>query len=201
MSRRSAAGLARTASIVGGLFWACLPLVFVNANRVLDRSADPGFALTITAMWLVGVVSLLLLLVGLAHVGPLGVDRSARLARAGLLVSAAALAAMALGNGMELYTLTTRRAESDVGHTIFLIAFLVLIAASALLGQSLVRRHWNAGVRWAGLLLLAALPLGILLGVAGGALSPNTDLGFWSALTVPYGLARLLLAVFERQPR
>ena len=49
------------------------------------------------------------------------------------------------------------------------------------------------------LLLLLALPLGVLLLVVGGALSPDTDLGFWSALTVPYALARVLLAVFAPQ--
>ena len=62
-----------------------------------------------------------------------------------------------------------------------------------------MRRRWSAGVRWAGLLLLLALPLGVLLLVVGGALSPDTDLGFWSALSVPYALARVLLAVFARQ--
>jgi hypothetical protein len=33
----------------------------------------------------------------------------------------------------------------------------------------------------------------------GGALSPETDLGFWSALSVPYAMARVLLAVFALQ--
>ena len=115
---------------------------------------------------------------------------------AGLLTSALALGAMALGNGIELYTVMTRGTESEVGHTIFLIAFLALIAASVLVGQVFVRRRWSAGVRWGGLLLLLALPLGVLLLIVGGALSPDTDLGFWSALTVPYALARVLLAVF-----
>jgi hypothetical protein len=67
------------------------------------------------------------------------------------------------------------------------------------MGQAFVRRQWTAGVRWAGLLLLLALPLGVLLLVVGGALSPDTDLGFWSALTVPYALARVLLALFDPQ--
>jgi hypothetical protein len=93
----------------------------------------------------------------------------------------------------------TRGTESDLGHTIFLIAFFVLIVALVLVGQAFVRRRWNAGVRWAGLLLLLALPLGVLFLILGGALSPDTDLGFWSALTVPYALARVLLAVFASQ--
>jgi hypothetical protein len=103
---------------------------------------------------------------------------------------------MALGNGIELYTVTARGTESDIGHTIFLIAFLILIVASILLGQILVRTQWSVGVRWAGVLLLLVAPLGILFLVVGGALSPETDLGFWSALSVPYAIARVLLAVF-----
>ena len=46
-----------------------------------------------------------------------------------------------------------------------------------------------------GLLLLRVAPLGILFLVVGGALSPETDLGFWSALSVPYAITRVLLAV------
>ena len=51
---------------------------------------------------------------------------------------------MALGNGIELYTVTARRTESDIGHAIFLTAFLILIVASIRLGQILVRRRWSA---------------------------------------------------------
>ena len=73
------------------------------------------------------------------------------------------------------------------------------MVASVLVGQAFMRKRWSAGVRWAGLLLLLALPLGVLLLIVGGALSPDTDLGFWSALTVPYALARVLLAVSAPQ--
>jgi hypothetical protein len=76
-----------------------------------------------------------------------------------------------------------------------------LIVASILLGQILVRRRWSASVRWAGLFLLLVAPLGILFLVLGGALSPETDLGFWSALSVPYAIARVLLAVFAPRVR
>ena len=48
--------------------------------------------------------------------------------------------------------------------------------------------------------LALSVPLIIVLGlvflVLGGVLSPETDLGFWSALSVPYAIARVLLAVF-----
>jgi hypothetical protein len=138
--------LSRTASIVGGLLWACLPPVFVYLGRGLAKPGTAGFALAATSMWLVGVVSLLLLLLGLAHLRWIGRHRWGRLGKAGLLASALALAAMALGNGIELYTAMARGTESEVGHTIFLLAFLVLIAASVLVGQVCVRRQWSASV-------------------------------------------------------
>ena len=80
---------------------------------------------------------------------------------------------MALGNGIELYAVSARGTESEIGHTIFLTAFLVLMVASILLGQILVRRRWSGGVRWAGLFLLLAAPLGIGFLVLGGVLSPE----------------------------
>ena len=98
-------------------------------------------------MWLVGVVSLLLLLFGLAQLQWLGRAQLGRLGEAGVVFSALALGAMALGNGVELYALTTRGTESDVGHTIFLIAFFVLIVATVLAGQVLVRKRWSIGTR------------------------------------------------------
>jgi hypothetical protein len=100
---------------------------------------------------------------------------------------------MALGNGIELYAVMARGTESDIGHTIFLFAFLSLMVASILLGQILAPRRWSAGVRWAGLFLLLAAPLGILFLVLGGVWLPETDLGFWSALSIPYAIARVLL--------
>jgi hypothetical protein len=196
MSQPARLTLSRSASLVGGLLWACLAPVFVYADRALDRPGTAGFALAVSYMWLVGVVSLVLLLFGLAQFWPLGHDRLGRLGQAGAVVSALALAVMAVGNGIELYAVTARGTDSEIGHTIFLIALLILIAASILLGQILVRRRWRAGVRWAGLLLLLAAPLGILFLVLGGLLSPETDLGFWSALSVPYAIARVLLAMF-----
>src|SRR5215213_1477369 len=147
-------------------------------------------------MGLVGVLSLVLLLPCLAQIPALGRERVGRSGQAGIIVSALALAAMALGNGIELYAVTARGTDSEIGHTIFLIAFLILIVASTLLGQILVRRRWSASIRWAGLFLLLAAPLGILFLVIGGVLSPQIDLGFWSALSVPYAIARMLLAVF-----
>jgi hypothetical protein len=167
MSQPALLTLSRTASVVGGLLWACLAPVFVYADNARDKPATAASALAATSMWLVGVVSLLLLLFGLAQLWWLGRNLLGRWGQVGVVVSALALGAMALGNGVELYAVTTRGTESDVGHTIFLSAFLVLIVASVLLGQVFVRRRWSAGVA-------------ILFLVLGQLASPDTDLGFWS---------------------
>ena len=126
MSQPALLRLSRTASLVGGLLWACLAPVFVYADPAMDKPGTAGFALAVSSMWLVGVVSLVLLLFGLAQLWPLGRDRLGRLGHAGVVVSALALAAMALGNGSELYAVTARGTESDIGHTIFLDCILDL---------------------------------------------------------------------------
>ena len=70
--------LSRTASVVGGVLWACLAPVFVYADSALDKPGTAGFALAVIFMWLVGVVSLVLLLLGLAQLWSLGRDRLGR---------------------------------------------------------------------------------------------------------------------------
>jgi hypothetical protein len=195
MSQPALLTLSGAASLVGGLLWAYLAPVFVYADSALDDPGTAGFALAVSSTWLVGIVSLVLLLFGLAQLWPLGRDRLGRLGQAGVVVSALALAAMAVGNGIELYAVTARGTESEVGHTIFLRRILDLDSCFDSAGQILVRSRWSAGVRWAGMFLLLAAPLGIVFLVLGGVLSPETDLGFWSALSVPYAIARVLLAV------
>ena len=60
-------------------------------------------------------------------------------------------------------------------------------------GQGLV--IWIGFASFAGLgaLLVGMVPLGIGLGVLLNAVAPHTDLGFWAAITVPYGVAWILL--------
>jgi hypothetical protein len=41
--------------------------------------------------------------------------------------------------------------------------------------------------------MVGMVPLGIGLGFALTAVAPHTDLGFWAAITVPYGVAWVLL--------
>ena len=47
--------LSRTASVIGGLLWACLAPVFVYADSALDKPGTAAFALAVSSMWLVGL--------------------------------------------------------------------------------------------------------------------------------------------------
>ena len=69
MSQPALLTLSRTASVVGGLLWACLTPVFVYADSALDKPGSAAFVLARTSMWLVGVASLVLLLLGLDQFG------------------------------------------------------------------------------------------------------------------------------------
>jgi len=139
------------------------------------------------------VLPLLLLVVGQVGLRALYGRDYGRLGNAGFFVSSVALALMFIGNGVEVASLTFGGSESALGHFAFLIGFLTLLVGSVLLGVALVRMRRDSLSRLGGLLFVLALPLGILLAVAGGAVAPGTDIGFWAAITVPYGVAWVLL--------
>ena len=181
-----------TAGVVGGTLWALLPVVFLVHLEDTARGTL-AFVAVAAAAWVVGAVSLVLLLVALARLRSGLADGGGRLAAVGVVVSGLALLAMVVGNGTELATLTFRGTESDLGHSAFLIGFLVLVVGSLLLGIALLRGRREPLVRWAGALLVGMVPLGIGLGVLLNAVAPHTDLGFWAAITVPYGVAWVLL--------
>jgi hypothetical protein len=172
------------------VLWALVAPVIV----VWDRGESSAQTPILVAVFLVGVVSLLLLILGLAPLYALGVQPLGRVGMAGVIISAFALGFMAVGNGTEVVTVAARGHESDIGHTLFLVAFLILLAASIMTGQVFVHRRWRPLTRVGGLVLVLALPFGILLLPLGNVVSPSTDLGFWAALTVPYAIGRVLLA-------
>jgi hypothetical protein len=107
--------LSRKASLVGGLLWACLAPVFVYADRALDKPRTAGFALVVSSMWLVGVVSLVLLLIRLAQLWSLGRDRLGRLGQAGIVCRHSGSQQWPWANGIELYAVTARGTESEPG--------------------------------------------------------------------------------------
>jgi uncharacterized membrane protein len=181
------------AGIIGGLLWALFPLATVLVSMDGTQPGTMSHIGAAAVYWVMAVLPLLLLLVGLVGLRALQSGAYGRLGNVGFLVSFLALALMFLGNAVEVAALTFSGAESEVGHTLFLIGFLLLLVGSVLLGIALIRALRDASSRIGGLLLIGALPLGILLGVVLGAIAPRTDLGFWAAITVPYGVAWLLL--------
>jgi hypothetical protein len=190
-----------TAGLVGGALWALLPVAFTIVRTEDTARGTLSFAAVAASYWIFGALSLLLLLVGLGGLrGALG-DGAGRLGTVGIGVSAVALLAMFLGNGTEMATMTVAGTESDLGHTVFLLGFLVLLVGSLLLGIALLRARREALVRWAAVLMVGMLPVGIGLGIGLDAVAPHTDLGFWAAITVAYGLAWVLLGRWLRSPR
>ena len=181
-----------TAGLVGGALWALLPVVFMVHLEDTARGSTAFVAVAVAA-WVVGALSLVLLLVAATRLRAGLADGGGRLGAVGVAVSGVALLAMVLGNGTELATLTFTGHESDLGHSVFLIGFLVLVVGSLLLGIALLRGRRQPLVRWAGALMVGMVPLGIGLGVLLNAVAPHTDLGFWAAITVPYGVAWVLL--------
>lgn len=184
---------AATAATAGGLLWALLPADFGLVDLADTPRGTLSFLAVAASFWIVGVLPLALLLVGLAGFRTvLGTD-AGRLGTAGIAGSALGLLAMLLGNGTEIATLTFAGSESDLGHSVFLVGFLVLIVGSLLLGLTVFRRRTDRLTRTGGLLLALALPLGIGLAVLGGVVSPGTDTGFWASITGPTGIAWMLL--------
>jgi hypothetical protein len=179
--------------MLGGLLWALFPLATVIVRLEGTQPGSLAHIGSAAVYWLMAVLPLLLLMVGLAGLRALYGEAYGRLGNVGFLVSFLALALMFLGNAVEVASRTFGGSESAVGHSIFLIGFLVLLVGSILLGIAIVRTRRDPSSRVGGLLLIGALPLGILLAVALGAIAPRTDLGFWAAITVPYGAAWLLL--------
>jgi hypothetical protein len=181
------------AATAGGVLWALVPADFGLVNLTDSPRGTLSFVAVAASFWIVGVLSLALLLIGLAGLRAALGGAAGRLGTTGLAVSAVGLLAMLLGNGAEVATLTFAGSESDLGHAVFLVGFLVLIVGSLLLGITVFRRRTDRLARAGGLLLAVALPLGIGLAVLGGVLSPGTDIGFWAAITVPTGVAWALL--------
>src|SRR3954454_5493592 len=179
---------AATAAALGGALWALVPVPFGLADPTGVERGTLSFVAVTAVVWMCGALSLALLLVGVAGLRP--ALPHGRLGTAGVAVTLVGLAAMLLGNGTELTTVTVSGRESDLGHTVFLAGFLVLLVGSVLLGVALIRRRTAPVAGW---ILTLALPIGIGLGVLGTLLFPHVDAGFWAAITVPTGVAWVLI--------
>ncbi|UOY03660.1 hypothetical protein [Blastococcus sp. PRF04-17] len=183
---------ARSGAIGGGL-WLLLPAVWAAAELGEQEFGSLGFVAVAVADWIFLVLAPVLIVVGhtalRASLGP-GVSR---IGRTGVALGALGLGAVAVGNGIEVGSMSLGGGEVAVGHAIFLVGFLVSIVGGVLVGSTVVRRFQDVLARTAGWLLVLALPLGAGIGFLGSMLAPENDAAFWAAISVPTGAAWLLL--------
>ena len=186
-------GRARVAT-VGAVLWTLSPVVWFVSEPGDQRVGTLGFVAVAVAWWLCMVLAPLLLIPGhLALRTSLG-DRAGRVGGVGIATAATGLAGMGLGIGIEVASMSVGGGEVAVGHAILLVGFLVSIVGALLTGITVIRRRRDGSSRTAGWLLVLALPLGLAIGLLGSLLAPQNDAVFWAVLTVPTGVAWVLLS-------
>ena len=192
---------AATAGLVGGALWALMPVAW-NVVSVDDvEFGTLSFVAVAASYWIFAVLPPALVVVGLVALRrALGPD-AGRVGAVGLVLAMIGTAAMSLGIGIEVASISAGGGEVDLGHALLLIGFLVSIVGGVLLGIVVFRRRTDALSRTAALLLALALPLGIGLGMLGSAVDPENDAWFWAAIAVPTGIAWVLLGASLRATR
>jgi hypothetical protein len=182
-----------TLATVGAVLWVLLPAAWVVTGSEEQQSGALSSVAVAVSDWVFLVLAPALLVVGhtalRAALGP----AAGRVGTTGIVLAALGLGAMALGNGVEVGSMTTGGGEVAAGHALFLVGFLVSILGGLIAGVTVVRARRDALSRIAGWVLVLALPLGIGIGALGSVLAPGNDAGFWAAIAVPTGFAWLLL--------
>ena len=192
---------AATTGLVGGALYLLFPLAWNLANVTDVEYGTLSFVAVAASYWIFGVVAPALVVVGLAALRrDLGPD-AGKVGAAGIVLSMIGLGAMSAGLGIEVASISLGGGEVALGHFTLLIGFLVHVVGSVLLGGRLFLRRRDAVTRAAAALLVLALPLGIGLGMFGSAIDPNDDTWFWAAISVPTGLAWVLLGSSLRSIR
>jgi hypothetical protein len=171
--------------MLGGLLWALFPL---GELPEVDSVLTPR---GVMAYYSLGyLLPQLLMLVGLAALHTLRRRSYGWLGNVGFFVSFVALVVAFLGGTWDTMMIESTGEGSTVGYLTLIIGFFILAWGSGLLGLAITGMLYDLPSYLGGLLLSIAVPLGLLSVVAtGGA----WDFGFWAGLTVPYGVAWMLL--------
>jgi len=171
--------------MLGGLLWALFPLGELPvAGLVLTPQgslAYYGFGYLLPQ---------LLLLTGLKGLHTVCRRSYGRLGSVGFLMSFVALVLAFVGGAFEMMKIASTGAGSTVGYLTLIVSFFILAWGSALLGLAITGTLHDPLSYLGGLLLAIAVPLGLLFVFTAGA---AWDFYFWVGLTVPYGVAWLLL--------
>jgi hypothetical protein len=189
---------AATTGLVGGALWALLPVAWKVANVSDFDYGTLSYTAVTVSYWIFAVLPPALIVAGLVALRRSLGANAGRAGTVALVLSMAGLAAMSLGVGIEVASISIGGGEVALGHVMLLIGFLVHVAGSIALGIVVFRRRRDALSRVAGMLLTFALPLGIGIGLIGSTLDPNDDAWFWAALSVPTGIAWVLLGLSLR---
>jgi hypothetical protein len=192
---------ATTTGLIGGALWALLPVAWSVASLEDSEFGTLTFVAVAASYWIFAVLPPALLVVGVGALRRALGEGAGRTGRVGAVVSTVGLAAMAVGNGIEVASMSAGGGEVSLGHAFLLLGFLVAIVGGVLLGIVAFRRRGDALSRAGGLLLALALPVGIGLGLLGSAVDPENDAWFWAAITVPTGIAWVLLGASLRAAR
>ncbi len=187
--------LARRARLgtVGAVLWTLSSGVWAVSDLEDQPFGSLTFVAVAVAWWTCMVAAPLLLVAGHSALAAVVGPATGRVGRAGIGTAAAGLAAMGLGIGIEVASMSAGGGEVAAGHAILLVGFLVAVLGGLVTGITVIRRLADPAARVAGWLLALALPLGIGIGALGSMLAPENDAVFWAVLTLPTGIAWVLL--------
>ena len=173
------------AGMLGGLLWALFPL---GELPEVESMLTPQGSLAYYGLGY--LLPQLLLLMGLARLHTLRRRSYGRLGTLGFHVSLVALVLAFVGGALEMTETAAMGTGSTVGYLTLIMGFLLLAWGSVLLGLAITGTLHDPLSYLGGLLLTIAIPLGLLfVFMAGAAWEPY----FWVGLTVPYGVAWLVL--------
>jgi hypothetical protein len=171
--------------LFGGLLWALFPLgELPSAHVVLTPKGSLAY------YGLGYLCATLLLLMGLKDLHAIHRRTYGWLGNVGLFVSFAALVVAFAGGAFKMIDMASTGTASTVVYLTLIVGFFILVWGSALLGLAITGTLRDPLLYLGGLLLTIAVPLGLLFVFVTGA---AWDFEFWVGLTVPYGVAWMVL--------
>src|SRR3712207_3346497 len=114
----------------GAVLWTLSSGVWATSDLEDQPYGSTSFVAVAVAWWICMVAAPLLLVVGHSALAAVLRPALGRLGRAGIAASAAGLAAMGMGIGVEVASMSAGGGEVPLGHTILLGGFLVALLGS-----------------------------------------------------------------------
>jgi hypothetical protein len=173
------------AGMLGGLLWVLFPL---GELPEVDSVLTPQGSLAYYGLGY--LLPQLLLLMSLQRLHALYKRGYGWLGTVGFYVSFGALVLAFVGGAFEMTKTAATGIGSSVAYLTVIMSYFILAWGSALLGLAITGTLHDPASYLGGLLLTIAVPLGILFVFAA---ETAWDLGFWVGLTMPYGVAWLVL--------